>query len=162
MVEAPELKNSVVQLTVVNAPADRCNRCGECCKMFTLKYSPARLRDMAASDSHDEYRKIFDAVGDRCLGRLVWPETGYVAYAYGPCRNLGVTADGLPACLIHDSRPNMCSGFPYYSMARGSPAILNPSPYIGCGYNADMAFGEQWMHSEGIKPYLSPLNEDEL
>jgi Fe-S-cluster containining protein len=105
---------------------------------------------------------IFPMLEGRCRGKFgagtKWK------YVYGPCKHL-VAADGKDCafCSIHDDRPSMCKGYPYYSTAQAvmMGALLpdvNPGYMQGCGYNASADAGKT------IREYttdLLPLEKDE-
>lgn len=81
-------------------------------------------------------------------------------YVYGPCAHLRYVNDHLDdgakligECGIYDSRPGMCSRFPY-SLVEDNPAL-----HKGCGYNRDADSGYSMQE---ILSLLQPLEEGDI
>jgi len=88
-----------------------CRRCGSCCRMFPLPYSPRQLRRvMTAPHVDDETIKamvIPVAQRREVDGRF---RSGF----WYTCRHFREDlGDGRPGCAIHATRPAMCRDFPY-------------------------------------------------
>ena len=130
---------------VVDQPAfDRieCNRCGDCCEDLFLNsdksdewgfwrhhgplgwlelyaYFEGREKDLVNHFSPMDSMLFF--------GQLIptLTETGSYSYA---CGYFERDADGLGICTIHDTRPSMCSEFPYGE----------PTRYDRCTWNVEL------------------------
>ena len=155
-----------------------CARTGQCCLSIPIDWSPKELREAwegkKANRSGARYVEDIDLLYPMLAGRCKGKRKGhrpngkvYWKYIYGPCRNLdwAIEKGALkPSCAIHDNKPRMCSGFPYYSHAAetrmtDAPRNDNPGTFKGCGYNTDPNDG--WTveeHGAG----LVPLGKDEL
>lgn len=143
-----------------------CARTGMCCENVLLAYSPAELRRsyVAWRDSTQgpgivqlqEIYLIYPMLEGRCKGKYKTPG-GYTRYVYGPCKNLGYP-EGKATCTIHENRPKLCSGYPFYEdpqkVQMGTEPKENPGYMRGCGYNADKTVGL-------AKFELMPLEESE-
>lgn len=125
----------------------KCNSCGQCCKDFTLAYSPEELKNKMIQYPHD---KNFQSVAS--MVELIYTqENGYVVEGSGKehkyhyrCNNFMQLEDGSGYCGIYDERPDMCSMFPYHSLSIHSTEkeklkylASNPyvAPYSNCSYN---------------------------
>lgn len=167
-------------LPVINNTAPKpfvaqCNRSGCCCETLPLDFSPRQLRDSyeawfdnSGSDGRivklKEIFLIYPMLEGRCRGKIV--QDGAVKYVYGPCKNLDfelVDGKRLAKCSIHENRPSLCRGYPYYSteysprMSLELP-VTNPGYMRGCGYNADSGAGRT---REEIDADLLPLEPHE-
>lgn len=140
-----------------------CQRSGMCCKVLHIPPSPRELRDnfRAWRDQApgitimQDIWMLFPMLEGRCLGKR---DVGYgMRFYYGPCKMLGVMADGKQGCTIQADKPKMCSGYPFYA----TPEIerpTNPGIMKGCGFNADAAYG---VTPEQMSSGLLPLEENE-
>jgi Fe-S-cluster containining protein len=150
-------------------PMQFCRRCGDCCREFSIGRSPRVLRENAQAPSADRADlAMFKMLEGRCLGKWTWTpkdKEPVTVWIYGPCRNLiEAGSDGLPACAIHETRPPMCSGFPFYSNWEKPEHALNtenPSPYKGCSYNLSAAHGQTIAGMRAGTPLLE-LDASEL
>ena len=155
-----------------------CVRTGFCCMLIPLAWSPKDIRD-----SYESWKKgkknglvaqdidmLWPMLAGRCKGKRrikgasgkdVWQ------YVYGPCRNLDwsmVKGKLVAGCAVHEHKPRMCSGFPYYNskrvvkMTEADPGE-NLGTFKGCGYNADPEAGKD---IETFGDGLVPLNKNEL
>jgi Fe-S-cluster containining protein len=128
-----------------------------------LNFSPRQLRESFRawrdSKTNDIIQlsniwMIYPMLEGRCRGKYV-DHTGRVKYVYGPCKNLAydeVKKDGaevvvrVARCSIHEDRPDLCRGYPYYNHEQkiemsADPPKDSPGYMKGCGYNADKAKG---------------------
>lgn len=130
----------------VNASESPCHRCGMCCRAIPLALAPHEFKVQAEANGPDSNKgRVFAMLGDRYIGPVEFitnnGERDYreTRHLYGPCPNLiEVGAESL--CAIHDAKPEMCSGYPYY----GEPEwkrLVNHVEFKGCGYNRDPDVG---------------------
>lgn len=146
-----------------------CVRTGMCCTQFHLGFSPRQLRKMyddwkspsPGTTKFIDIHLIYPMLEGRCKGVVVdGPQRTYV---YGPCKNFVSVNGQLPACSIHEIKPQMCRDYPFYDRAQpirmSTDEPLNPVKYRGCGYNSDPNFGELL---EGLHKGLQPLTADDL
>jgi len=138
-----------------------CGRSGLCCEFVLLSHSPSQLRTSYRSwvtdgkEGGDVSRLegihlIFPMLEGRCRGKYVAKDGG-TRYVYGPCKNFAREKGqgkkpGKGICTIHDNRPALCRGYPYYQ----NPQTVqmgerrkddNPGYMRGCGYNSDRKAG---------------------
>lgn len=101
-----------------------CTRCGNCCTMLTMSFSPPdRLQhfaDTAGACLHGRTRRESMRQVRMIAEMLVKVDLGPVAehvmkpgHAVYSCRHFKRGADGLGICTVYDRRPDMCAGFPY-------------------------------------------------
>lgn len=150
-----------------------CIRNGGCCQLLGIGLSPRQLREgwqawdawrMERDAEWNEFAEkngtsliadiwlMYPMLAGRCRGKRQFERddgTTYFQYYYGPCRNLDmVLEDGkvVPTCAIHENKPYMCSGYPFYAdnsnaANRKDPETRNPGFVRGCGYNLDADAG---------------------
>ena len=161
------------------APTSRvpaCMRTGMCCETVLMAFSPKQLRDTyrAWRDGKIEgsgliHLKDIDIVYPMLQGRCRGKRTTSAGtrYVFGPCKHLAHdTVDGreIASCSIHEDRPQLCRGFPYYSAPqelRNGPhadVMQNPGYMKGCGYNADPGVG---LVTADVNAELVPLDDSE-
>ncbi len=130
---------------VVDQPtfdAIECNRCGECCESFFLTndrdtkwgfwlhHGPLGWLELYAYYEGRERDIVdhFSPMGSMLFfGQLIPTLTETGAYRY-KCGYFERDADGLGICTVHDTRPSMCSGFPY----------RKPAEYARCSWNVEL------------------------
>ncbi len=145
--------------------------------LIPLVWSPRAIRDgyeawkagKPSGDIPQDIELTYAMLAGRCKGKrkiVQNDNTEGWQYVYGPCRNLDwsiVEGKMTPACGIHDNKPAMCSGFPYYGRRRAVEMVENgpgenPGTFKGCGYNADPKAGKD---IETFGDGLVPLDEEE-
>lgn len=144
-----------------------------------IDWSPRNLREAWEAWYHDkpparrinDIHRLYPMLANRCKGKRRVGKSKHGApkwkYIYGPCRNLDWAMKKgklTPSCAIHENKPDMCSGFPFYKQAATTqmtdkPREENPGTFKGCGFNTDPEYGET-VESHGAK--LVPLDKDEL
>lgn len=115
--------------------------------------------------TYEDVYLIFPMLEGRCRGKKQ-AKFG-LKYVYGPCAHfaweIGPDGVGLGGCKIHEDKPRMCSGYPYYGrvaeMTMGAMPPANPGVLKGCGYNADPNAGND--RSVYAADKLMPLDENE-
>lgn len=91
-------------------PTSEGARCtGHCCRRLSLPVGPDRLATMNVSDG-GTIKAMLECVGSEVMPRGGWyvGHTSHKRWWYR-CNNL--TAEG--DCGIYETRPAMCSGYPY-------------------------------------------------
>lgn len=154
-----------------------CARTGFCCMLIPISWSPRALREgfenwRSGKDGSRypwDVELLYPMLSGRCKGkRRIRLSNGKVAwrYIYGPCRNLDWAVERgrlTPSCAIHDNKPKMCSGFPFYKRANDvtmgeRPDGNNPGTFKGCGFNESTEAG--W-DIETYDSDLVPLTAEE-
>ena len=87
-----------------------CNRCGLCCEDIRSASSPSEMVVQLADPATDEDRRRF-------LSGLVLVSEVRAGWRYR-CTHFGRDPDGLGRCGIHQTRPDVCRGFPYGRVVR--------------------------------------------
>ena len=155
-----------------------CARTGFCCMLIPFAWSPKDLRDSYESWKDgktnpalvaQDIDMLYPMLAGRCKGkRRIKNHSGKEVwqYVYGPCRNLDWSiVDGkvTAGCAVHENKPRMCSGFPYYEsrrvvkMTQADPGE-NRGTFKGCGFNADPEAGQD---IETFGDGLVALDEEE-
>lgn len=163
------------------APAPQtptCARTGQCCLSIPISWSPREMREAWETWKYqkkggihvEDIDLLWPMLAGRCKGKRQGrrPDgSTYWTYIYGPCRNLDWAIEKgalMPSCAIHDNKPRMCSGFPYYEKRRetrmtDAPRDENPGTFQGCGFNTDPTNG--WTVEEHGAD-LTPLSKGEM
>lgn len=113
-----------------------CKRRGYCCNDVRLAEDPEMLKT-----AYNYWKKSKTVDPNYSEIYLIYPmlifkyevEEEDLPYHYF-CKHF-THVDGLPTCSIHEIRPKMCSGFPYYDEVEHLDRDEPLSPYQGCGYN---------------------------
>jgi Fe-S-cluster containining protein len=87
-----------------------CNRCGLCCEDIRSASSPTEMAAQIADPATEADRRRF-------LSGLVPASQVGTGWRYR-CTHFGRDADGLGRCGIHQTRPDVCRGFPYGRVVR--------------------------------------------
>jgi Fe-S-cluster containining protein len=87
-----------------------CNRCGLCCEDIRSYDSPEAVARKIGDPELTEDRRRF-------LSGLEPVEPVGQAWRYR-CRHFARNAEGLGCCTIHETRPEICRGFPYGKVVR--------------------------------------------
>lgn len=137
----------------MRTPEERtqCNRCGACCEDVQLRHSPEKLAEYAKNNGPET------EVG-MVARMLIWVNQYHTNFKgnkwnvhHYRCKNFSRDENGLGVCGIHETRPLMCSQYPYYFGRVGFPPTpVNeeeklhiiaswpyPAQYAGCSYNKD-------------------------
>jgi len=118
-----------------------CNQCGDCCRVIVLSRTPEQLAEVVVAG---------DTVGSAAFIAQHWhPVSSEEALAIFPEYAQSYLDSGHPwhfytcdqfdpgtnRCLAHETRPPVCSDFPWYG---GDPVgrYLHPA-YRTCGYRAE-------------------------
>lgn len=159
-----------------------CIRTGQCCQLLGIHVSPRRLRESYAAwvrGDYDDPEKakeqglgslpgdihlLYPMLAGRCVGKRdtsADPERPAWHYYYGPCRMLDFVLEGgvpVPTCAIHDNKPYMCRGYPFYADKSHLSDEGNPNPGFarGCGYNEDPEHGTTEALMRGSLQDLDP------
>lgn len=138
-----------------------CNFCGACCRLIALRWGPEELAERAerarvlAEDpalTEEQRANERDNIATYEFIVAHWHEVGEAEAAvllpemvderhgaYYTCDQF----DGeRNLCMAHDTRPPICSGFPWYGTAPGGPYRLHRA-FRRCGYWADVP-REDW------------------
>jgi Fe-S-cluster containining protein len=118
-----------------------CKRCGQCCRMIHMSLESHRRIQSDDSSGGDLAfcRNNWQYVGKSLdvSGAFISPrEDGMEEYYIYRCSLLGPDNK----CSIHDRKPRVCSGYPFYEGATIFDST--PWPYKGCVH--------EWAYSVGI------------
>ena len=114
--------------------------CGQCCRMIHFpqgvhetiqnsNFKPDSGSDMEFIRENMEYLGNAEEVeGSIKSGFPEWPRNKIHIYK---CKL--ITDDNK--CSIHENKPRICSGYPYYE--DGKTVMGGPWPYKGCAYERD-------------------------
>lgn len=115
-----------------------CNRCGKCCEAIvlpqSLEYIKVFGKHSRSTDYGFAYRNLIPISREEALRinpHLVkWGESLNESFFYR-CKQF---CEVSRSCIIHDERPHMCSGYPwYYSGVKERDPLYSPD----CGYKVD-------------------------
>ena len=90
--------------------AIECNRCGVCCEDIRSASSPAEMAVQIADPATEADRRRF-------LSGLIPVSQVEAGWRYR-CTHFGRDVNGLGTCGIHQTRPDVCRGFPYGRVVR--------------------------------------------
>lgn len=132
---------------------DRC--AGDCCRRFSLPFSPRELRRRADKlVDGEQVRDMVIYLGRQRPGKMHidWPEKhAKDKRHYYTCKNL--SADGT-SCTIYETRPQVCRSFPNGTQC----------PYKGCTWdlvNGPDAPKEEVYNPRSLRIVNSPQSDPE-
>ena len=111
----------------------KCNCCGECCRVINLQYTKKRLMKIKNPSVKFILEHWYRISREEAHKRQ--PSKGYLngwsgSYFY-VC---DAWDEETRLCKIHESRPEICSGFPFYGKDDPGNGDLAWLTVIGCGY----------------------------
>ena len=131
----------------------RCRRCGQCCRVISLDFSPSELASLAQGEAahltaHPESKHRADV--ERLVRDVDFMATHFRRVSRAEAMALQPAFDGpgfsgrsfyvcdqlttAGSCGAHAKRPFVCEGYPWYGSApRRSLLVLTP-----CGYEDDL------------------------